>query len=1190
MAIFVLILTQTAQINRSNILMPFCYESNFCFNGDFEILSKDNKPEGWGFFSENGSTALFTNQTHNGANAIILSSKSKSIAGINQIYIPPDKPIAAIFLLRGLIKFWYKAISSEVEGKNLNLYVIPLADILLETGTRAKFVVHRSHVGDGQWHEGQLEYDFTNTQARYAIIAPRINESVINGSGEWIVDDIRVFEIEQKIEVISIGPSKPWFRLEENGKLTIRLRNSSTEPINNVSLHLYSNSNYTIVEPKVFKIKMLEPGTTHNLEAILSFKKDNVSCIDFEIVFGQTRLFKSIPIVVIATNDSATVWGNDKIRLKLSQTQHGYTQYEIEGYDGKSWQLLGFGYCFASIDYLDRSSRCRTDLVIPDKITIADTLLILYNDRSQWTFATSQTSNLVDIQFKFIADREYEMLNLSGISFYWGENSFAQKKTDALFPGLEWLVGDESSSDTLDAISEYKDRFMPHPEKITIPLMALRTPYVGMDNKRFLVSLLWDANQKWYKDYTMPAVTFASPNFLQNQQNHFMSISLPSVPEFKSENDKGYARPLSVKKGDSLVLKCKFLIEPEVDLLKSIDHWVQHFGGLPEPPPLPITNDDAVKLSAEAFLDVLWNNEEQGWHHSLTDIWPPSLDPVIIKLLDITRLTTNDTLLKKAISNHLPKTTDQFIAGDLDLAFRMGHIREGLNHEDRVIDEIMTKQNSDGYWRFEPTKEQQILNKIPDPAIKNNAIGVSGSHIYRLLHFARITGDSIATKAAFTGLNFIDSVFSGHYAVPRGAQLWEVPIHCPDVLASAHSILAYLEAYKITNESHYLKKAIYWARSGLPFICLWNASHNEIMLYGSVPVFGASWFNYPWFGKLVQWNGLEYAYALILLSQFDKTFDWLKIARGITNCAIQQQLWLTKYIPEHTGLYPDAFDVISQEPPYQWDFAPILVLKNLMALQGIEFEIYTHKFETGNNECFPIIISSATPIDNIFSDRTNSLKIDLGKSLSNISHLLVTNIKTLGGIEWSRRNQRMSLNLLKVNEGYQFVPTKGILIIKIKHFQPISIWIKNIEPLGTDSIHPLAWDFNFNGDTEGWQPTNDISTFEVQNGHLFILTNGSDPYIITDKYNIPSERFNVFEIKMKMSKKDKFQLFWKVRGDEDFSEINSMFFNVHSVNTFVTYKLDLSKHSQWRHQIKQLRLDLGTQPDLQINVDYIKLK
>jgi hypothetical protein len=61
------------------------------------------------------------------------------------------------------------------------------------------------------------------------------------------------------------------------------------------------------------------------------------------------------------------------------------------------------------------------------------------------------------------------------------------------------------------------------------------------------------------------------------------------------------------------------------------------------------------------------------------------------------------------------------------------------------------------------------------------------------------------------------------------------------------------------------------------------------MRYASIPVFGTTLYTQPWFGVPAQRSGLVYAYYLRKLAAHDRSFDWLRVADGITASAVHQQ-------------------------------------------------------------------------------------------------------------------------------------------------------------------------------------------------------------------------------------------------------------------------------------------------------------
>jgi hypothetical protein len=144
--------------------------------------------------------------------------------------------------------------------------------------------------------------------------------------------------------------------------------------------------------------------------------------------------------------------------------------------------------------------------------------------------------------------------------------------------------------------------------------------------------------------------------------------------------------------------------------------------------------------------------------------------------------------------------------------------------------------------------------------------------------------------------------------VPRGAQTWELSLHTPDILASAHLVRAYVRGYQLTNDKKYLDQARRWALAGVPFVYQW--SKYPTMLYATIPVFGATNWRAPnWMGLPVQWCGVAYAYSLVQLAPYDTTLDWKHLATGILITAQQMQY----PTGERTGCYPDVFHLGTQQ-------------------------------------------------------------------------------------------------------------------------------------------------------------------------------------------------------------------------------------------------------------------------------------
>ena len=202
-------------------------------------------------------------------------------------------------------------------------------------------------------------------------------------------------------------------------------------------------------------------------------------------------------------------------------------------------------------------------------------------------------------------------------------------------------------------------------------------------------------------------------------------------------------------------------------------------------------------------------------------------------------------------------------------------------------------------------------------------MGVCARPATTLLEHARVTGDRAALEAGLRALEYMK-----RFRTPRGAQVWEIPLHTPDQLASAYAVWAYVRGYELTGKEEYREQARKWALTGVPFVYLW--SRYPIMLYATPPVFGATNWRAPcWIGLPVQWVGGVYAYALALLAPHDDSLDWNRLARGILISAEQQQFPDGQYV----GLLPDSIELRSQERR-PWRINPSALVSLRLVLDG----------------------------------------------------------------------------------------------------------------------------------------------------------------------------------------------------------------------------------------------------------------
>ena len=184
------------------------------------------------------------------------------------------------------------------------------------------------------------------------------------------------------------------------------------------------------------------------------------------------------------------------------------------------------------------------------------------------------------------------------------------------------------------------------------------------------------------------------------------------------------------------------------------------------------------------------------------------------------------------------------------------------------------------------------------------ANGLTGNVVARLLEATAFCGDRELQAAAIEQLRALLKRF--HRTVPRGAQTWEIPLHTPDILASAHLVKACVYGYLMTGDVSFLDEAEYWAWTGVPFVYLQSPTEGPVGLYNTIAVLGATGWKAPvWFGQPVQWCGLVYADALRWLARSRPGGPWAHLADGIAISGVQHT-WRADD-EERVGLLPDYF-------------------------------------------------------------------------------------------------------------------------------------------------------------------------------------------------------------------------------------------------------------------------------------------
>ncbi|MBI2301717.1 MAG: hypothetical protein HYU66_22675 [Armatimonadetes bacterium] len=554
-------------------------------------------------------------------------------------------------------------------------------------------------------------------------------------------------------------------------------------------------------------------------------------------------------------------------------------------------------------------------------------------DGGTWTFTTrvepSALPTATKLTMRVACDRPRQILAVHGPELY-----APGERGEALFPGLEWLAPGEISSNDLDIAATHPLclRLTTHPNNVTIPLMAVATD-------RGVVGLLWDAHQRWSGALDRPQPVFASPDRWAHQAASRMGLMAPNTVTGLPENRLRCDKPRALGAGEAITLAGHLFAEPGGrDVLDAQDAWFRLYR------PEPILNyprgslDAELTLDARAYLEALWSEEDQAW-------WPyhggPGLGRTVHRspswsfdLLNISRLRPQLPLAAAAAQRAeamLKLAAQPPQAGDD--GYFAGDPLEGIGMQSEASAATLASREPDGGWSYQPSTPNSGVFKgmdyqeLGEPGQQGN--GLFAARLRNVLRAARLAGDLATYREALPSLERLES-----FSIPRAAQVWEVPVHSPDILAAAEACEAFTEAYRISGEARWLYDARHWARAGLPFVYVWNEPGKPWMRYGSIPVFGATWYQGAWYGRLVQWNGLRYADALLDLATLDPEtamggLTWREWARGLMVSCMYQQRTDKGY----QGLWPDALGCRDKDRA-NWEFAPRSILRLVYELNG----------------------------------------------------------------------------------------------------------------------------------------------------------------------------------------------------------------------------------------------------------------
>lgn len=631
---------------------------------------------------------------------------------------------------------------------------------------------------------------------------------------------------------------------------------------------------------------------------------------------------------------------NDALRLTFPLVDGLIGKYSLYGRKQDGFQLAATVDPISAISYRVQDGATATENVVAAGYEMdrrgADCLLHLESefhdgDGVTWTlkveFYVPDQGPRITVTSRLSASRARQLVAFRGPFLSVPPDSKQVRRSAALLPGLDWVVGGERSSGGETAPSPFDQRRAPHPYKITVPAMAV-------SRAGLTVGLTWDPVQIWDGERVessanrYPSAYFASPESGEGGGAHVMGLFLPSIPKFVDENALTAARPFQMTPGREITLECNLFVREGEDVGVSTREFV-HLNGLIQPPPKARDYKESLELDVETYLDRAWSEKHAGWARSSSaeGKWSSYSELVALALWRAS-LFAKDEKLKHRIREHVETAVASHNEGPcgLAMAYFRGGFAEELDLQKGQLDKMVRTQRADGGWGAE--------DSVAGRRHETSLVGVTAEHAARVLRSGVLTGDPRHLEAGIKAIRFLDK-----FDRPSGLRVWDVHPHSPDLLVAAHLISAYLDEHLITGSPARLERAVYWAWTGLPFVYLWHAHNREVMRYATVPFFAVTLMDRkPWFGVAAQWNGLIYARELLRISRYDRSMRWHRIGRSITLCAMQLQRTGREGRSELTGFYPDAYNIVDGRDYYQLALSPQLITRNVLHLLGENVE------------------------------------------------------------------------------------------------------------------------------------------------------------------------------------------------------------------------------------------------------------
>lgn len=541
---------------------------------------------------------------------------------------------------------------------------------------------------------------------------------------------------------------------------------------------------------------------------------------------------------------------------------------------------------------------------------LAVTLTVKDAGGATWTLNrtfTAKADNAVEVVTTYRVDQDRLVANMSWLTLFPGLGSYGQAKNQALLPGVEYL-GDEESSSERDVRGPNANRLSVDDIKLCFPMMS-----VAAQGK--WLSLSWE-HEKY------PATIFDMPDRLLKSGANLWGLWWPGVRQGRMDGDLGTYKPITMKAGQTYSLRSLISTGKGDTIIESVKDYVKR-NPLPELPKLDGDLQDVISLLAAGYLDSD-SYVDGAWRHAVVpnpEKFKPQQTGDVLLYMEWLALNTKDQKLAKRLRDVLADVMPRYKTP--------GRRTTSLAHYGSSIHQALYFKEIDPWLAAASKWLPGALNRArKDGTVKYRAHGeIDYGVTHWTDHANGLTGNVFLNSTQYMlaaqndaqrkdYLQWVDTMLETYKNdVPRGAQTWEMPLHTPDILASAYMLRHCVVAYQITGDKKYLAHADYWAWTGVPLIYLVDPSigYGPTGIYATIAVLGSTrWIAPFWIGQPVQWCGMVYRnvlhnYADILGDKQQADF-WNKIANGITLAGLRMVFKEGNLI----GLLPDFFLIKTQ--------------------------------------------------------------------------------------------------------------------------------------------------------------------------------------------------------------------------------------------------------------------------------------